>query len=174
MSAVEITAAEQDAWNAALTSDKRGEIKETSAFKFREDITEDLVFEVDLLSMLFSAKSEFQEIGIIETSAFGKTLVLDGHTQSAALDEWVYHECLVQPACTAVGWALGDATHKPKVKGRVLTNGSKQTGKEPWRPLSAAPPSCPSPPAFRRASPRQPPPPSIWPLYHAGVDLAAY
>jgi spermidine synthase len=35
---------------------------------------------------------------VIETAPFGKTLVLDNKTQSAALDEHTYHESLVHPA----------------------------------------------------------------------------
>ena len=43
-------------------------------------------------------KSKFQACQIIETLDHGKTLVLDGKTQSAANDEKVYHESLVHPA----------------------------------------------------------------------------
>ena len=67
-----------------------------------------------LKSIGFNTNSEFQQVQIIETSAFGKTLILDGKTQSAQSDEFVYHECLVQPACAAVGWSLGDPEYKPK------------------------------------------------------------
>ena len=35
---------------------------------------------------------------VVKTSPFGKTLVLDGKTQSAQLDEFIYHESLVHPA----------------------------------------------------------------------------
>ena len=35
---------------------------------------------------------------VVETSPFGKTLVLDGKTQSTQLDEFIYHESLVHPA----------------------------------------------------------------------------
>lgn len=38
---------------------------------------------------------------VIETAPFGKTLVLDGKTQSAQLDEFIYHETLVHPAMLA-------------------------------------------------------------------------
>ncbi len=50
--------------------------------------------------ILFSAKSKFQEIEILETEAFGKVLMLDGRIQSAQLDEFIYHEALVHPAMT--------------------------------------------------------------------------
>lgn len=38
---------------------------------------------------------------VVETAPFGKTLVLDGKTQSAELDEFIYHETLVHPAMLA-------------------------------------------------------------------------
>ena len=44
--AVNVTEEEQAAWNAALTSDKRGEIEQTSGFKFKEEITPELAIEV--------------------------------------------------------------------------------------------------------------------------------
>ena len=41
-------------------------------------------------------KTDFQEIEIVESSAFGRILLLDGHVQLASLDEHAYHESLVQ------------------------------------------------------------------------------
>lgn len=43
-------------------------------------------------------KTEFQEMYIVETGAYGKALVLDGKWQSCTGDEFLYHEPLVQPA----------------------------------------------------------------------------
>lgn len=40
---------------------------------------------------------------MIETRAFGRTLVMDDKTQSAESDEKVYHESLVHPAMLAHG-----------------------------------------------------------------------
>jgi spermidine synthase len=37
-------------------------------------------------------------VQVVDNLPFGKTLVLDGKTQSAAGDEFVYHESLVHPA----------------------------------------------------------------------------
>ena len=51
-----------------------------------------------LKNITFDAKSEFQRAQIVETAPFGKTLVLDGKSQSAKFDEPVYHESLVHPA----------------------------------------------------------------------------
>ena len=47
---------------------------------------------------MFEGKSDFQDVEIVDTDAFGRTLILDRQMQSAALDEFQYHETLVQPA----------------------------------------------------------------------------
>ncbi|MDQ6824756.1 MAG: spermidine synthase, partial [Candidatus Eremiobacteraeota bacterium] len=56
-----------------------------------------------LTRTILSGSSQFQDYAIVESSMFGKMLVLDGDTQSSALDEHIYHEALVHPACVAVG-----------------------------------------------------------------------
>lgn len=48
--------------------------------------------------MLYAGQTKFQSIEVIRTGSFGKCLVLDGKIQSSELDEFVYHEALVQPA----------------------------------------------------------------------------
>ena len=53
-------------------------------------------WQTELLNLTFNGKSDFQKIQVIETAAFGKTLLLDSKTQSAKCDEFIYHECLVQ------------------------------------------------------------------------------
>lgn len=47
---------------------------------------------------LYHGHSEFQEIVIAESECYGRCLILDNEFQSAELDEFVYHESLVQPA----------------------------------------------------------------------------
>jgi len=56
-----------------------------------------------ITATLASGQSEFQRYAIVTSQLFGKMLVLDGDTQSAALDEFIYHEALVHPACADVG-----------------------------------------------------------------------
>ena len=56
-----------------------------------------------LARTLVSGSSKFQDYAIVESPLFGKMLVLDGDTQSSALDEHIYHESLVHPACVAAG-----------------------------------------------------------------------
>lgn len=48
--------------------------------------------------VLAEGSTKYQKYVIHDTSIFGRTLVLDDKTQSAALDEFVYHEALVHPA----------------------------------------------------------------------------
>ena len=54
-----------------------------------------------LTATLAQGRSSFQAYSIVVSPLFGKMLVLDGDTQSAALDERIYHESLVHPACVA-------------------------------------------------------------------------
>jgi spermidine synthase len=45
-----------------------------------------------------SEQTPYQKIEVIQSSHYGKCLILDGHMQSAQLDEFIYHENLVHPA----------------------------------------------------------------------------
>jgi len=49
-------------------------------------------------TVIYTGESAYQTIEILDTSAFGRMLVLDGKIQSAEGDEFVYHESLVHPA----------------------------------------------------------------------------
>ena len=49
-----------------------------------------------------SGTSKFQEWAILDTVPYGRILVLDDVIQSAAYDEWVYHESFVVPPMCAV------------------------------------------------------------------------
>ncbi len=48
--------------------------------------------------ILYSGRSKYQEIDVVETQDFGLCLVLDGKVQSSLVDEFIYHEALVHPA----------------------------------------------------------------------------
>jgi spermidine synthase len=56
-----------------------------------------------LTATLAQGRSSFQAYAIVVSRLFGKMLVLDGDTQSAELDEHIYHESLVHPACVSHG-----------------------------------------------------------------------
>lgn len=51
-----------------------------------------------LKSCLFTGRTAFQDVAILDTHEYGKMLVVDGRTQSAEEDEYIYHEALVHPA----------------------------------------------------------------------------
>lgn len=51
-----------------------------------------------ITKVLAYRKTDFQEMYIVETGAYGKALVLDGKWQSCTGDEFLYHEPLVHPA----------------------------------------------------------------------------
>ena len=65
---------------------------------FRESVSEDLYQEAKISGIVYSGQSPYQTIEIIDTLPFGRTLVLDGKTQSSETDEFIYHEMLVHPA----------------------------------------------------------------------------
>lgn len=48
--------------------------------------------------MLFEGVTKYQEVQICEIPRFGKTLFLDYKIQSSILDEFIFHECMAQPA----------------------------------------------------------------------------
>lgn len=55
-------------------------------------------FSVD--KFLVEGKTKYQQYQIVNMPTFGKTLFLDYKIQSSLLDEYVYHESMVQPAMT--------------------------------------------------------------------------
>jgi spermidine synthase len=46
----------------------------------------------------YRGRTRFQDVLILDTTEYGRMLVLDGHVQSVEDDEDIYHESLVQPA----------------------------------------------------------------------------
>ena len=65
---------------------------------FYDHITSDMVQLHSIKETIYSGKTQFQSIEIIDTGAFGRCLVLDGKIQSSEKDEFIYHETLVHPA----------------------------------------------------------------------------
>ena len=67
-----------------------------SGHRFIEELHAGKVFQGFCVERnLFSAKTPYQAIEIIETDAFGRVLILDGVVQTTERDEFVYHEMLV-------------------------------------------------------------------------------
>jgi spermidine synthase len=52
----------------------------------------------EVKTCLFAGRTAFQDVAILDTHGYGKMLVIDGRTQSAEDDEYIYHEILVHPA----------------------------------------------------------------------------
>jgi len=48
--------------------------------------------------VLYSGRTKYQQVDIVELYGYGKCLFLDGKLQSSLSDEWIYHEALVHPA----------------------------------------------------------------------------
>ncbi|MEJ5227635.1 polyamine aminopropyltransferase [Thermodesulfovibrio sp.] len=62
-----------------------------------EQTSEDEILCHSLKEIIYSGKSPYQRIEIIQAGNFGKCLFLDGRMQSAEADEFIYHEALVHP-----------------------------------------------------------------------------
>ncbi|MDI9619696.1 MAG: polyamine aminopropyltransferase [Candidatus Nezhaarchaeota archaeon] len=77
---------------------------------------------------IYSGRSRFQEIDVVETRDYGICLVLDGKVQSSTADEFIYHEALVHPAmvthpspeCILVIGGGEGATVREALKHRVV------------------------------------------------------
>ena len=63
-----------------------------------ETIFPDLATMLQVRKVLYSGKTAYQDVEVLESSVFGRSLVLDGRTQSTERDEHIYHEALVHPA----------------------------------------------------------------------------
>ncbi|MFQ5933442.1 MAG: polyamine aminopropyltransferase [Dehalococcoidia bacterium] len=65
---------------------------------FRESISEHVYQECLVADTVYSGQSPYQWIQVLDILPYGRVLVLDGKTQSAESDEFIYHEALVHPA----------------------------------------------------------------------------
>ncbi|MFC1918551.1 polyamine aminopropyltransferase [Chloroflexota bacterium] len=63
-----------------------------------DKVSQDLIQVHSIKEMLYSGQTRFQAIKMLRTGSFGKCLVLDEKIQSCEVDEFIYHEALVQPA----------------------------------------------------------------------------
>jgi len=68
---------------------------------FAEFLTPHLVQLTTLTGVVYSGRSRYQAVDILDTGSFGRCLVLDGKIQSSEADEFVYHEALVHPVMVA-------------------------------------------------------------------------
>ncbi len=56
--------------------------------------TQNLGLTCRIKETLFSGRSDFQEISVVDTFEFGRMLVLDGIFQTSIFDEYIYHEMI--------------------------------------------------------------------------------
>ena len=64
----------------------------------RDAVSPELVQFHSIKQVVYSGRTEFQHVDVIDTGSFGLCLVLDGKIQSSQRDEFIYHEALVHPA----------------------------------------------------------------------------
>ena len=63
-----------------------------------ETVYPDLAVMLRIQQVLFSGKTQYQQVEVLESDLYGRSLVLDGKTQSTERDEHIYHQSLVHPA----------------------------------------------------------------------------
>lgn len=61
---------------------------------FSDEHTDHVRLSLRVERQLFSAESEFQRIDVLETTEFGKVLVVDGDLMLTEKDEFIYHEMI--------------------------------------------------------------------------------
>ena len=68
---------------------------------FHDYVTPDLVQSFRIREEIYSGKTQFQSVEVIESGGLGRCLILDGKIQSSEWDEFIYHEALVHPPMIA-------------------------------------------------------------------------
>jgi spermidine synthase len=63
-----------------------------------ETVYPDLAVMLRVQHALFSGRTDYQHVEVLESNLYGRSLVLDGKTQSTERDEHIYHQALVHPA----------------------------------------------------------------------------
>ncbi|MCF6266983.1 MAG: polyamine aminopropyltransferase [Desulfuromusa sp.] len=65
---------------------------------YTEKHSENVGITMKTTKTLFSGKSEFQQLDIVETLEFGRMMLLDGLVMVTERDEFIYHDMIVHPA----------------------------------------------------------------------------
>ncbi len=73
---------------------------EATGMFIAETHTSAAVWHYRVEKMILEGKTEFQTYQICTVPRFGKSLFLDYNIQTSILDEYVFHECMSQPAMT--------------------------------------------------------------------------
>lgn len=64
---------------------------------FHDYVTPDMVQSYSIKEIIYSGRTHYQSVEIIESGGLGRCLTLDGKIQSSEWDEFIYHEALVHP-----------------------------------------------------------------------------
>src|SRR5262249_50829505 len=75
-------------------------ISQATGMFIAETHTEAVTWFFTISKMLHEGKTQFQTYQICEIPRFGKSLLLDYNIQTSIMDEYVFHECMSQPAMT--------------------------------------------------------------------------
>ena len=65
---------------------------------YLETVFPDLLVMLQVRNVIYSGRTAYQNVEVLDSTVFGRSLVLDGKTQSTERDEHIYHESLVHPA----------------------------------------------------------------------------
>lgn len=63
-----------------------------------ETVMPDLAIMLKVDEVLYSGHTGYQRVEVVRSDVYGRSLLLDGKTQSTERDEHIYHETLVHPA----------------------------------------------------------------------------
>lgn len=61
---------------------------------YTEELVENVRFSAKVKEHLYSGKSPFQKIDVLDTEEFGKMLIIDGIVMITEKDEFIYHEMI--------------------------------------------------------------------------------
>lgn len=73
---------------------------EATGMFINETHTSAAVWQYRVEKMILEGKTQFQTYQIANVPRFGKSLFLDYNIQTSLLDEYIFHECMSQPAMT--------------------------------------------------------------------------
>jgi len=65
---------------------------------FIEAVSPELSVMLKVRQVYYSGQTAYQKVEVLDSELFGRSLILDGKTQSTERDEHIYHETLVHPA----------------------------------------------------------------------------
>jgi len=65
---------------------------------FIEGVSPELAVMLKVRQVYYSGQTAYQKVEVLDSELFGRSLILDGKTQSTERDEYIYHETLVHPA----------------------------------------------------------------------------